>query len=373
MQLSSRRHRAVLVGGLGAALAALAFASPVLAQEPGTIAVRGAVYTERSTRVVQPMVDARIPTSVEGTLELHGLVDAITSASAATGRDTSWTEKRYEVGAGYAHVLGSLRLGGFGRYSTESDYQSVTGGLRGEIELFQKNTTIGLLVGRGHDTMDNQVSVADGAIGTPRREESLSTGIVSLSVAQVLSRTMTFVLTYDFLDSHGYHGNLYRLVFGGVVPVSERVPEDRYRHAVYTGVRGRLSGLHATWLVGYRFYADDWGIMGHTPEARWIQDLGQHAELRLRARLHTQDGASFYKDVYTRTDIDDPESFVTEDEKLGALDTQLLGARVATALALFGATGWLGESRIDVGVERYLQSTSFGDAWIVQAGYELPL
>src|SRR4051812_30080285 len=127
-----------------AAGAALAIAAP--GRGDGTLAVRGVYYKERATRVMQPMLDAIFDAGTHGIVTGHFLVDAITSASASSGavNATPFNEVRYEGGAGYTRELGALTLGADARFSTESDYRSIYGGLRAQLELGQKNTVLGL-------------------------------------------------------------------------------------------------------------------------------------------------------------------------------------------------------------------------------------
>src|SRR5688572_32236706 len=77
------------------------------AHADGTLSMRGVYYKERSTRVMQPMLDGMFEVGSRGLLNTHLLVDAITSASASSGAAEAepFTERRYEAGAGYAHEL----------------------------------------------------------------------------------------------------------------------------------------------------------------------------------------------------------------------------------------------------------------------------
>ena len=74
------------------ALALTGVVAPAAARADGTLSLRGAYYKERSTRVVQPMLDASLEVGAAGALELHGLVDSITSASPDMKR--CWADAR---------------------------------------------------------------------------------------------------------------------------------------------------------------------------------------------------------------------------------------------------------------------------------------
>ena len=101
----------------------------------GTLTMRGVYYKERSTRVVQPMLDGMFEVGLRGLFTGHLLVDAITSASASSGAAAAaaFTERRFEGGAGYAQefdgpedsILDVFRLGASTRVSREPDYRSL--------------------------------------------------------------------------------------------------------------------------------------------------------------------------------------------------------------------------------------------------------
>src|SRR5206468_1048508 len=97
----------------------------------GTLSMRGVYYKEKSTRVEQPMVDGSYESAGGGRVDGHLLVDSITSASSATGTAQEFTERRYEAGLGYTRPFGPVRVGVLGKYSTESDYFSRYGAVRG--------------------------------------------------------------------------------------------------------------------------------------------------------------------------------------------------------------------------------------------------
>jgi hypothetical protein len=346
---------------------------PSLVRADGVVNLRGAYYKERSTRVQQPMVDAAFDTGASGRVAGHVLVDSITSASAATGAGgVEFSELRYEAGMGYTLQLPHhVRVGAQGRYSTEPDYVSAFGAGHVEVALFEQTTTLRLLAGLGSDDITNGVAVMMGSLGTPRREESLSTTLLSLGITQVLTPRIVANLTYDFIRLSGYQANIYRVVRGGAEPVPERVPDLRLRHAVAGSFRAFLPSRTAA-ILAYRFYTDDWGIVAHTPEARVVQEIVPGLDVRLRYRFFTQGAAAFYKPVYMQAELLDMSVHVTDDEKLSRFTTHLIGGQISGALSLVGFRGGLGGVRLDALVERILQSTSFGDAWAVQLGLSVP-
>jgi len=340
------------------------------ARGDGELGLRTQYYKERSTRVAQPMIDARIDLGDDSELRGHALVDAITSASPGSGAaGQPFTEYRWEAGAGYTHGFGGWRAGGDFRFSRESDYQSVTGVLRGELDLASRNTTLGLAVGGGHDTLSN--AGAQGGISQPI-EGSLDTALASASISQVLSRTMIAGAGYDLIYLDGFLANPYRTVAAGGVLEMERLPATRLRHALSASVRAVLPATSTTGVASYRLYFDDWGMVAHSPEVRVIQEWKNGLAVHLRGRYHRQSRADFYRAVY---DSSDPALFpyLTDDVKLSHFDAYTAGVKVEAPLALFGVCGPHADVRVDLLAEYVVQHNRFGNAFVGGLGVTVPV
>ena len=347
----------------------VAAAAPSLARADGDLTIRGASYKERSTRVAQPMLDARFDLGDDGELRAHMLVDSISSASVAAGAaGTPFDEKRYEAGASYLHSLDVLRLGGGARGSSEPDYKSAFAHLRGEIDLAQRNTVLGINLAGGRDTVSNEGSQSD--IVEPI-EGKLWTWLGSLSLSQVLSPILLGQLTYDLVYLDGFQENPYRSVSAGGALEPERVPDTRLRHAGLGALRLFLPVSRTTLAAGYRFYIDDWGLMGHTPEATIVQEIVPDLDAHLRYRLHHQSAADFYKTTYPSSDPA-VEPYLTDDAKLSELTTQTFGIKLDLEARLLGVDGLLGQARAEALFEYITQTTYFGNAVAAQIALTVP-
>jgi hypothetical protein len=76
-------------------VAVMALAGGAAAEGEGELILRGVYYKERATRVIPPMFDGKVEVGENGLLQGHLLVDAITSASVASGAtDEPFSEKR---------------------------------------------------------------------------------------------------------------------------------------------------------------------------------------------------------------------------------------------------------------------------------------
>jgi hypothetical protein len=349
--------------------AALCLAAPRAAGADGELSVRGAYYKERSTRVAQPMLDARFDVGEDGELSAHMLVDSISSASVAAGAaGTPFDEKRYEAGAGYLHTVDVVRVGGGARASSEPDYKSAFGHLRGEVALGQRNTIIGLNLAGGRDRVSNEG--ADSPIVDPI-EGTLWTTLGSLSLSQVVTPLLVAQATYDLVHLDGFQENPYRSVSAGGVLEPERVPETRTRHAVQASLRGFLPATRTTVAGGYRFYVDDWGVIGHTPEVRVIQEIVPEFDVHLRYRLHHQSAADFYKTTYPSADPA-VEPHLTDDAKLSELTTHSIGLKLDVLASLLNIQGQLGQARAEAMFEYITQTTYFGNAVAAQIAVTFP-
>ncbi len=354
-------------------------AMTVTAHADGEVSVRGVYYKERATRVVQPMFDGRFDVGTKGIVTAHFLVDAITSASASSGAANAepFDENRYEGGLSYTHEIDDLRLSGSGKYSTESDYTSMFGGLRGEYDLAQKNATLGFGFGISRDSISagSAQGLAQPMIecvaGVSRAECDLNTTSVFMSASQILSKNMVAGLTYDITGIKGFQANAYRtaLADDGIAP--ERHPNWRLRQAVAASLRYYYPATQTTFIGAYRFYRDNWDINAHTPEIRVIQAVGRVADAGIRYRYHHQDAAVFYKDRYSTTDIA-VNRYLSDDVKLDAFTGHMFEAKLGILGEAFGMDGRWAGARFEGILEYVRQHNRFGNAIIAHVALTVP-
>jgi hypothetical protein len=348
---------------LGAALVAVAAPR---ARADGELTVRGVYYKERATRVQQPMLDGAFDVSDSGVVSGHVLVDAITSASGASGAaGEAFSETRYEAGAGYTHQLSHLRLGGTARYSTEPDYRSLFGGARVELELFEKNLVLGVGGDLGRDHVTN--AGAQDPLAMNEIEGDLTTMLGSFSVSQLVSQDAVVAVTYDVARLDGFQQNPYRSVVSDMGLIPEVHPEKRTRQAI-AGTGRYFLGETRTVIVGtYRYYFDDWGVHAHTPELRVVQEAGDGVEFGARYRFHHQDAADFFSLRYAGT-----EMYRTDDVKLSAFESHTFEGKLGAMGEVFGLSGRWAGSRMEVLLQYVAQDNRFGNAIVAQAAFTVP-
>jgi hypothetical protein len=366
---------------IAAALAVTA-AGAAGARADGTLSMRGVYYKERATRVIQPMLDGAFEAGARGLVTGHLLVDAITSASQSAGAvDTEpFTEKRYEAGVGYAHQLEGGKLGVDAKYSSEPDYKSFYLGARGELELAQKNTILGLGGGAGRDTISGGPASGlaqlmlqcDPDVMEERPECSLETYSLYASASQIVSRTAVIGVSADVALLRGYMSNAYRSAIVGsgtsVGTLRERHPTERNRTALAASARYYVRQTNTAIIGAYRFYRDNWKIRAHTPELRAIQQLGSGIEATLRYRFHAQTKkAFFYEERYAME-----QPFLSDDVKLSKFTSHTMEAKLGIlgeALAL--PERWA-DVRVEAIVQYVIQNNRFGNAIVAHAALTIP-
>ena len=371
----------------------LALVAPLrrLAHADGSISQRDVYYKEKATRVIQPMLDAIFDAGARGLVSAHFLVDAITSASPGSGaaNGTPFDERRYEFGGGYTHELdgprGSwvdkIRIGGDAKYSTESDYTSLYGGLRAEADVAQKNATIGAGVGYSADNADN--AGAQGPMGGPplvcdsnkptvtAASCDVDTFSFNASASQIISKNAVVAVTYDLLRTTGFQSNAYRTVVteSGLLPESH--PDERTRQAFAGSARIYVPASRTTFIPAYRYYTDNWAIHAHTPELRIVQEVGDHADATIRFRYYRQSAAYFFQQRYG---VVDPTMvhFITDDPKMSAYDGELMEAKLGIYGAEFGLSGNWAAARFEGILTYVVQNNRFGNAGVAQFAVTYP-
>ncbi len=363
------------------------------AHADGELMSRAVYYKERSTRVIQPMLDGMFDVGTRGTLQAHFLVDAITSASAGSGAfGKPFTEKRYEAGGRYTQeldgphdsIIDLFRVSGEAKGSTESDYRSYYIGARGEADLAQKNATIGIGGGVSFDKVDN--SGAQSPMGGPLLECEgdktavhtscpLTSYLVSGSASQILSPNALVAITYDLNKMDGFQSNAYRQVVTSGGFVAERHPYSRLRQAVALSSRYYFAPSETTFIAAYRFYHDDWHITAHTPELRIVQQVGLSADAAFGYRYYTQTGAFFAPSAYggrypdpTMTSV----PYLTSDPKMTAYDGHILEAKLGVLGQAFELDGLWAKARFEGILSYIVQHNRFGNAVEAHVALSVP-
>ena len=359
--------------------AALALLVNGPARAENSVGISGNYYKERSTRVVEPLVQVRQGLPYDSQVEVTYLVDQITSASGAfTNEDAAFSEFRNEI-----RVAGSTKLwniftpGVSVRYSDEPDYISRGFGVNLAVELFKKSTVLSTFFQLADDDISSKFD--------PNYQEELSTQAYGLDVSQVLHKNVVGGLGVQAQVDRGFQENQYRV---------ELHPRCRDRYAASAWIRTRFPGAKLTVGGSYRYYSDSWQVRGHSLELEFNQRIVKGLEFVPRFRNHTQTGV-FFENNDSGTSDDrysglrechlDNESqrggpqqplvrFSTDDPKLTTFDAQTYGAKLrwqqrwlrGTFLEAF-ETAW-----IEPAYYYFNQKNRYGAAHIAQLNFYWP-
>jgi hypothetical protein len=346
----------------------------------GSVALRGNYFYEQSTRVVAPALTATLVSPRGLRADATYLVDAITSASQATGVvvDKPFREIRHDIQGGIGHEfdLGKTQLDVTlrGRFSKEPDYRSRGFGFAGALSMNHRNSVLRL---NGYFLDDKVYAVvrdvpdqsSDQLVAQPPDYKG-KLDTLSLGVAwdQVLTPLATLTLGYDLSVMQGFTANPYRKVEGN----PETHPDLRLRHAPHFWFAHYVPPTGTTLRVGYRYYHDDWELAAHATEARVYQELGSHLQLRLRYRYYTQSASYFWRPpgyVYTPEDV-----YRTADPKMAAFHDHTMGGQLRLTLGFLSRT-WLRALRtavLDGSLEYMIRTSRYGNGWLSQAGLLWP-
>ena len=123
---------------------------------------------------------------------------------------------------------------------------------------------------------------------------------------------------------------------------------------------------------------DPWGMLAHSVEGRLYVDVTRDLEVRVAYRFHTQGAALFADCSLNPAAAPSPDCnvpFDTGDEKLAALNTHFTELKLtweARGLATVPVLAWFAAGAFELSYGRYLQTTHYGSAHLLQSGYSIP-
>jgi hypothetical protein len=394
LQLSSGRffRRAWAAAALTLGLGALGV-GPARADD--YVVVRGVYYREASTRVIQPIVEVERDSPSGIDVGAHFLVDAITSASASAGvgRDVIFTETRNEAGLSLRKRWARTEVSAAYKYSAESDYWSHAFGVAASARVWADTALLRIALGRSFDSMTSRLRLPDCAV-RPSTSCFLDSWFAGVSYTQILSPVADVQLNFDTAYLEGFQGNLYRTIPDGrfevlPYPVGGQIGQGRRLRDAIAVRAGYYFPESGTGLqLNYRFYWDSfpgnamtpydpWGLIAHTIEGRVYQQITPELELRLLYRFYWQpNGAAFWCDTLADRSCYAPTAtYFSSDPKLGPVTTHYPEAKLywqAEALRPYPFFGWFAAGTFEISYGYYIQSTTFGNAHVLQAGYTMP-
>jgi len=198
-------------------------------------------------------------------------------------------------------------------------------------DMFGDLTTVSL----GFAFGDNEI----GQNGNDAFAENAEVRSYRLGLTQIVTRNLVMAATFETITDEGYLNNPYRSVryndASSEVGYSfqpEVYPRTRSSNALalrgnyYLAQRAAVHG-------GVRIFEDSWGIDATTIELGYSLPYQQNWIFDARLRLHDQDNAEFYSDLFP---FRDAQNFLARDKELSTFTSSTIGVGASYA---FGR-GW---------------------------------
>ena len=297
--------------------------------------------------VLTPSVSGKIQNVTTGaSLQGRYLVDVVSAASADIVSTASrrWTEIRHAGSLEGQYKPHEFGVSAGGSLSSEPDYLSYGLGVMVVHDFDEKNLTLQLGYGFGHDTI--------GRTGTSFSvfSRELSRGTFSFGATRVINLSTIGSLALDVVIENGDQSKPYRYVpmfardVAPNVPKGasieyvtshrlferplEQLPLSRRRFALTGHIAHRFD--RSTLRLEERLYDDTWALAASTTDVRWIFDVSSRFSLGPHARFHAQSPVVFWQRAYSggpTTGWDLP-LYRTGDRELGPLWTATGGGGV---------------------------------------------
>jgi hypothetical protein len=188
----------------------------------------------------------------------------------------------------------------------------------------------------------DQVLPNPGESITTVQDKNTTDGLIGLTQLLGPNTVLTANLTLGYSD--GYLTDPYkRVVFDGfpynpgqpytVWP--ENRPGHKLREVGFVSVQQFVEKLNGALDLSYRFYHDDFGVIGNTVGVQWNQNIGKRVIVSPLFRYYTQTAADFYATSFPG-DPSIPGSalpkYYSADYRISALDTFTYGVSVSAKI-----------------------------------------
>lgn len=259
-------------------------------------------------------------------------VDMVSSASIDVVTTASpYTEERKQWSLGMDYLRGDTTMSVGYTNSVESDFDAKTWSLSVSQNMFGDLTTLTLSYALGNDEVGRSDDVNFTRDNTRQH--------YGIALSQILTRNLITTLNFETITDEGFLNNPYRSVRyadttsgTGYSYEPELYPATRSSNAV--GIRARYFLPYRAAVQGeYRFFTDTWKIESNTLALEYMHPLGPWT-LSAKYRWYDQTGASFYSDLFPRSEA---TNFRARDKELSPLTSTLLSVEASYE---FLSQGW---------------------------------
>jgi hypothetical protein len=288
-------------------------------------------------------------------------VDAITTASRPIAGNAyqDFVKVRNEFEGTLTRGTASLDY----YHSKESDYLGQQLGAHWDRDLMDRQLNLALGASYGWDAIEPLAD--DDTRGGAATKTTLHW---NATATRLLSPTTMVRVGAELNLVDGLQHNPYRNVYAGGTHVAERHPDHRQRRDLFLKLN-RWFENRSSMRLGYRYYADDWGIDSHETSAKLSQYVTPGVAAAYEYRWYTQTAADFFRDEYAT--VDGIGGYRSGDYRMDALSSHLFGFSLNLDLGtLAPGTRALRHLGVWVDVERYFNSNNYS-ANIVETGLDL--
>ncbi len=320
------------------ALVVLSFAISAHA-EGGVVArvsTEAAAYTDTDhVTVFTPSIAGHVASPTAGwSVDASYLADVISAASVdiVSTASSQWSEVRQAGTLDATYKPGRFGVSVDSSISSEPDYLAYALGGTLKADFDERNVSVVLGYGYGHDTI--------GRTGTPFSvySHTLDHDAMKAGFTRLLDRATVFGLSADVILENGDPSKPYRYIplfspqVAPSVPVGaslqlvtalrtsgrplEQLPLERDRFALTAKLARRYK--RSTARVEARAYADTWSLFAVMTDVRYLWDLGRRWEVGPHVRYYVQSAVSFWKLAYVSAGNEVP-ALRTGDRELGPL------------------------------------------------------
>ena len=241
-------------------------------------------------------------------------VDMVSSASIDVVTTASpYSEERKQWSLGMDYLRGNTTISTSYTSSIESDFDATTYSLAISQDMFGDMTTLTLSYALGDDVV--------GKSDDPTFQRDNTRQHYGIGLTQILTRNLITTVNVETITDEGFLNNPYRSVrfFDPVSAISysyepELYPSTRTTNAIGVSARYYLP-YRAALHTEYRFFTDTWGIDSHTASIGYIHPWGDWT-FKAKYRWHDQNGAHFYRDIFSRSEA---TNFRGRDKELSPL------------------------------------------------------
>ena len=278
------------------------------------------------------------PWFVRPTDTINGEGDPLVVMSGATIDDT-----RYDYSLKAEYFGEAVKVTPSIGYSTEKDYEAISGGIEVDYELPNKATHV-----KGGFAVSFDEIEPTQLEGVPRVDkEDKDNYTVFGTASHVINKYTVIQSTLGLSYFDGFLSDPYKQVWvaGSTLPDSR--PEERTQYTWATRLRRFSTLLDAAIHVDYRFYYDDWDIRSHTFDLGIVKVTDSGWAVDSSVRYYSQTQADFYEPYYREANPDGEYSSDYRLSPYGAISFKL------------GLSETIGKWTVKLAAERYLSDKSY--------------